>query len=361
MIREFYFRESSNSVSDNFLAFSLRFPNGRSLFVAIFKMKFWLKAVISCALLALLIWKSNIGDILRVMASADLRLYAAAFALFLFQQVVITYCWQLLLAAQNNSVPFTQTLKVHFVGSFFGTFLPSSISMDIVRAYHLSRHLRRGVDAASSMFVTRVAGFGINFLLALIVAIPVCRANNDFQILWTVAIMTFAFFAAIWVTLHRRSLQFFSGLLRRFKLAKIAGKLAHLRESILAVAVAKSAMLKMLALSVFFQILGVVIIYAVGRSVGIGLDFWHCCIYVPLITAIAVLPISVLGIGIREGAFVFFFTQAGVPQAAALSLSLLLFSQSLLMAAMGGVWYLLDKAKIQLDTTIKREALSPTD
>lgn len=325
-------------------------------------MKFWLKAVISVALLALLIWKSNLGDLLNVMANADLRLYVAAFALFLFQQVVVTYCWQLLLVAQSNAVPFLKTLQVHFVGSFFGTFLPSSISMDVVRAYHLSRHLRRGVDAASSMFVTRVAGFGINFLLALIVAVPVCRASNDFQILWTVAILTCAFFAAIWVILHRWSLQLLSSLLRRFNLAKIADKLLHVRESILEVAVSKSAMLKMLALSVFFQILGVVIIYVVGRGLSIDLGFWHYCIYVPLITAIAVLPVSVLGIGIREGAFVFFFTQAGVPKAAALSLSLLLFSQSLLMAAMGGIWYLLDKGKVHVvGLNAEKEAFSTTE
>jgi len=325
-------------------------------------MKFWLKSIISIALLALLIWKANLGDIVTVIATADKRLYFAAFALFLFQQIVVTYCWQLLLVAQNNAVPFLKTLQVHFVGSFFGTFLPSSISMDIVRAYHLSRHLRRGVDAASSMFVTRVAGFGINFLLALIVAIPVCRASNDFQILWTVAILTFAFFAAIWVILHRWSLQLVSSLLRRFKLAKIADKLQHVRESILEVAVAKSAMLKMLALTLFFQMLGIIIIFIVGRAVGIGLDFQYYCIYIPLITAIAVLPVSILGIGIREGAFVFFFTQAGVPKAAALSLSLLLFSQSLLMAAMGGIWYLLDKAKLQtIDMSIKQEALSSTE
>ncbi len=325
-------------------------------------MKFWLKAIFSVALLALLIWKSNLGDLLNVMASADLRLYAAAFALFLFQQVVVTYCWQLLLVAQKNAVPFWQTLKVHFIGSFFGTFLPSSISMDVIRAYHLSRHLRRGVDAASSMFVTRVAGFGINFLLALLVAIPVCRANNDFQLLWTVAIFTVAFFAAIWIVLHRWALQLFSSILRRFKLAKIADKLLHVRESILEVAVAKSAMLKMLLLSVFFQLLGVVIIYIVGRALEIQLAFGYYCIYVPLITAIAVLPVSVLGIGIREGAFVFFFTQAGVPKATALSLSLLLFSQSLLMAAMGGIWYLLDKSKVQtIGLDIEKEAFSTTE
>lgn len=324
-------------------------------------MKFWLKAVISCALLALLIWISNVAEIIQVMSGADLRLYVAAFALFLFQQVIVTYCWQLLLVAQKNAVPFWQTLKVHFIGSFFGTFLPSSISMDVIRAFHLSRHLRRGVDAASSMFVTRVAGFGINFLLALLVAIPVSRANNDFQILWAVVISTFAFFAAIWMVLHRWSLQLLSAVLQRFKLAKIADKLQHVREAILEVAVAKSAMLKMLALTLFFQLLGIIIIFIVGRALGIGLDFQYYCIYIPLITAIAVLPVSILGIGIREGAFVFFFTQAGVPKAAALSLSLLLFSQSLLMAAMGGIWYLLGSTKVPFNVNVKDQVLSPSD
>ncbi|MDZ7291261.1 MAG: flippase-like domain-containing protein [candidate division KSB1 bacterium] len=324
-------------------------------------MKFWLKAVISAVLLALLIWKVNLGELIGVMASADLGIYVTAFALFLFQQVVVAYCWQLLLAVQKNAVPFIKTLHVHFAGSFFGTFLPSSISMDIVRAYYLSRHLRRGLDAASSMFVTRVVGFGVNFLMALLVAIPVTRANNDPHLLWTVAALTLAFFAAIWVTLNRRLLQLMSGLLRRCKLGKIADKLVDFREAILQVAEAKDAILRLLALSVFFQILGIVIIFIVGRAVAIDLDFWHYCIYVPLITAIAVLPISVLGIGIREGAFVFFLTQAGVLKAQALSLSLLLFSQSLLMAVIGGIWYLFDKSEIRAASITKREVLSPTE
>jgi hypothetical protein len=116
------------------------------------------------------------------------------------------------------------------------------------------------------------------------------------------------------------------------------------------------------ALSVFFQSLGVVIVFVVGRAVAIDLDLGRYFIYIPLITAIAVLPISVLGVGIREGAFVFFFTQAGVLKAQALSLSLLLFSQSLLMALIGGIWYLFDKAKVQaVEVSVKREALSPTD
>jgi predicted signal transduction protein with EAL and GGDEF domain len=105
-----------------------------------------------------------------------------------------------------------------------------------------------------------------------------------------------------------------------------------------------------------------VVIFLVGRAVGIELGIGYYFIYIPLITALAVLPISVLGIGIREGAFVFFFAQAGVPQAQALSLSLLLFSQSLLMALIGGVWYTFDKAKVQAEVRqVNREMVSQAD
>jgi hypothetical protein len=325
-------------------------------------MKLWMKAVISAVLIALLIWKSSPEKLVAVIAETDLNKYAAAFLLFLFQQVVVAYCWQILLVAQKNRVPFVRTLEVHFVGSFFGTFLPSSIGMDIVRAYRLSRYLRHGVDAASSMFVTRVVGFLVNYVLALVVAIPVSRAIANPHLFWTVVGLTLAFIAAIWVTLHRWSLQIVNGLLHRMKLIKLADKLAHFRTAILQFTETRSAMLKLLALSLFFQVFGVFIIFTVGRAVAIDLDLWYYFIYIPLITAITVLPISLAGIGIREGAFVFFFTQAGVLEAQALSLALLLFSQSLLMAMMGGIWYLLDKNKVQaMHRRVKQEVFSETE
>jgi uncharacterized protein (TIRG00374 family) len=325
-------------------------------------MKFWIKAGISLALLAVLVWKSNLNALIGVMAETDLKVYSAAFLLFLFQQVVVAYCWQLLLRAQNNRVPFVRTLEVHFVGSFFGTFLPSSITMDIVRAYRLSRHLRRGVDAASSMFVTRVVGFWVNFVLASIVAIPVGQGTSNPHLAWTLAAVTLGFVAAIWIALNRWSMQLVRRILQRLNLIKIADKMERIRGAILQFALAKQAIFKLLVLSLFFQIVGIVVIFLVGRAVGIELGIGYYFIYIPLITALAVLPISVLGIGIREGAFVFFFAQAGVPQAQALSLSLLLFSQSLLMALIGGVWYTFDKAKVQAEVRqVNREMVSQAD
>ena len=304
-------------------------------------MKLWLKALLSLAMMALLLWQIELAPLFAAFTATKLELSLLAFALFLFQQVVVAYAWHILLAGQNRNLPFRKTLEVHCLGSFFGTFLPSSVGMDVIRAYRLGRYLERGVDSASAMFVTRVVGFLVNFLLALLVAIPVSRTLDNPSLFGFVLLLTAMFIACVWMVLNEKLLGLMKHVLGRFKLARIADKITGFRAGIVSIGRNRRAMFNLVALSFFYQSLGIVIIYVLGRALGIELAIWHYFIYIPLITTITVLPISLAGIGIREGAFVFFFAQAGVAQAQALSLSLLLFAQTLALALLGGVWYLL--------------------
>jgi uncharacterized membrane protein YbhN (UPF0104 family) len=50
-------------------------------------------------------------------------------------------------------------------------------------------------------------------------------------------------------------------------------------------------------------------------------------------------PISLAGLGVREGIFIYLFTRIGVSQEAALSLSLLFFFVTLLVSVLGGIEY----------------------
>ncbi|MDZ7275997.1 MAG: flippase-like domain-containing protein [candidate division KSB1 bacterium] len=302
-----------------------------------------MKATLSLAVLALLFWKAELPQVAAAFATAHAALWLTAFVLFLVQQVMVTYCWQILLAANGSAPPFRKTLEVHCIGSFFGTFLPTSVAMDVIRAYRLGRHLQRGVDAASSLFVVRVLGFLVIFLLALLVAVPVSRTLSDSRLFWPVLLALAAFAGAVALLLQKHALALIQAGCRRFGWEALAAKLGRLRESILAYRHARSALGGVLALTWLYQILGIVIIYLTGRSLGIELAIWHYFIYIPLITTIALLPVSLAGLGIREGAFVFFFAQAGVAQAQALSLSLLIFAQSLALALLGGIWYVLVK------------------
>lgn len=310
-------------------------------------MKLWMKAAFSLALMALLFWKVDLQQILAAFAATNLNLWLAAFVLFLMQQVLVTYCWQILLVAHHSAPPFIKTLEVHCVGSFFGTFLPTSVAMDVIRAYRLGRYLKHRVDAAGSLFVTRVIGFLVIFMLALIVAIPVSRALQEARLFWLVLAGLVAFIAAVSVVLQKNAAGLLQAALQRMGLNSLADKIAGFRASILVYGQSRRALLLLLALTWLYQILGIFIIYLVGRSLGIELAIWHYFIYIPLITTIALLPVSLAGLGIREGAFVFFFAQAGVAQAQALSLSLMIFAQSVALALLGGLWYLLAKEQLE--------------
>jgi uncharacterized protein (TIRG00374 family) len=301
--------------------------------------KLWIKALISLVLLAVLIWQVDLQQLFAAVLATQLELSLAAFLFFLAQQVVVAWAWQIPLAANGGAAPFMKTLEVHFVGSFFGTFLPSSVSMDIFRAYRLGRYTQRGVDSASAMFATRVIGFLVNFLLALIVAIPVSRTLHNMSIFWLVLSTTIAFVFALWLMLNARAIGVMKQLLVRFKLARVADKLGMFRESILALGRTRRVLINLIVISFLYQIGGIFIVYVLGRALSVEMELWRYFIYIPLIAAISVLPISLAGIGIREGAFVFFLSQAGVPQAQALSLSLMLYAQTLAMALLGGVWY----------------------
>ncbi|MCA9734710.1 MAG: flippase-like domain-containing protein [Deferribacteres bacterium] len=301
---------------------------------------FFFKGLISIGLIsALLYWKVDLKELGQAFQQVDYLLYIVSTLLFFIQQGVIAWCWQIVLRAQDNQIPFKRILQVHWIGAFFGTFMPTSIGMDIVRAFSLKKYLRNGVHAMSSMFVTRVVGFVINFAIALVVAIPVAQQTGNVRLFWTVLVMTVAFCGGIWLMLHPRLLKLFAPLFQRFKLDRIYQKLVEFQEGTKELRHAKSAMIKLLLLSLFFQIFGIIIIYLVGLSLGLDIAFQHYFIIIPLITTITILPLSVAGIGVREGAFVFFLVPLGATESQAFSLSLLVFAQWVGMALTGGIVY----------------------
>ena len=77
----------------------------------------------------------------------------------------------------------------------------------------------------------------------------------------------------------------------------------------------------------------------------VGLGYYF--VYVPVIFVISMLPISVAGIGVREGSFVYFFSQVGASKPEAFSLSLAVFLQAVGLALLGGALYWMNGLALQ--------------
>ena len=84
----------------------------------------------------------------------------------------------------------------------------------------------------------------------------------------------------------------------------------------------KGIILKTLLISVFIQLSGIFAVYILAIGIGEHIPFLACLVFLPLIVMFTALPISISGIGVREGAFILFFGFIGVMPNVATAISL---------------------------------------
>jgi hypothetical protein len=95
-----------------------------------------------------------------------------------------------------------------------------------------------------------------------------------------------------------------------------------------------------LLMSLFLQVTYIACVYLIGIALGMEVPFRFYLSSIPLIWIITMIPVSISGIGLREGGFVFFFSMIGVKSEKSIALSLLVFSQMVLIGLIGGIMYL---------------------
>ena len=81
--------------------------------------------------------------------------------------------------------------------------------------------------------------------------------------------------------------------------------------------------------------------YVLSYAAGVRINAIHFYILVPIISVIALLPISMAGLGIREASSKYFFSAVGMSGEIAVAISLLSFSIIVLLALAGGFVYVI--------------------
>jgi uncharacterized membrane protein YbhN (UPF0104 family) len=91
------------------------------------------------------------------------------------------------------------------------------------------------------------------------------------------------------------------------------------------------------SVSVVNSLFTIVATLLAARSIGVNIDAIYFFIFMPIIWIIITIPISLSGLGLREGAFVFFFSQVGVTPSDAVAISLLYYSYNVVIGVAGGL------------------------
>lgn len=288
-----------------------------------------LRVSVSLAILYLIFYNVDVAATLERIAGLDWRALLAATVLLVVTMALHTKRWLIVLSSAGYSWKFRSAFGEMWIGYFFNQLLPSSVGGDGIRALRQYRFGVPAVTAVRAILTERVFGFIACTLLGII-AVPVMLSMAPVAPATVAVGITVAMgLVGILVLLHADS-RLLGFLPRRFayELRLVGDALRNRSSSAAAMAVSFAMQL---------CIAGTIGIL----SLGLGVDASPVVVALLFqpVTLITLVPITLAGWGVREGALVAVLSAVGVSGADALPLSLC-FGAMLLLVSLPG-WFFL--------------------
>lgn len=299
------------------------------------------KLLISFGLLFFLYRKTPIEAITNVLGDLDFRYFPLVGLLLFINTLLSARKWQLLLAADEVDIPLSTLTVTYLIGSFYNMFLPSNIGGDSYRIYDIAKKSSQGVRSVASVFADRFSGFLALVILSCLASIGVSAGFGKpifligpLLILLVLLLILVALVKQTPINLFLR----YSRLDRFEQVTRLLGKFFLSMENY---GTNRRLIIQVMAISFAFQFSVICVVYLLALSLHAQASFTYFVAFVPLITLMEALPISIYGIGIRDMGYVFFFGWAGLTDIQTRSLALLFLAVTVCYSLVGGVLYLL--------------------
>lgn len=264
------------------------------------------------------------------LAALGATLYKCHWTGIIFSIVMVNICmfvsalkWQPLLKVQQIKLPYAKVLSFYYVGLFANNFLPSSIGGDAMRIYDVARSTEKPKEAAASVIMERLLAsmaLALTAGLALMLASKIEGTSHIYWLVGGILTVCLGAFGVFLVYPFSENAIIGKWLCRLYKYKEYP-----------------AVLFKVLLLSFVFQALlvaaNIFIFQALDSNIQLAKHFF----YIPVIMAISMLPLSINGIGVREGMYVMLYGRAGVDPSTAVMCSLLFFMLVTITSLVGGI------------------------
>lgn len=296
-----------------------------------------LKILVTILLFSWVLSQVDLDSLASSLSNTDLLYFSLAIASHAIAFLIFSLRWWYLYKTGDNSSKYRDTIKSYYLGLFFNNFLPTGIGGDVVRILRLRK---LGYDThilISSSLMDRILGL-TSILMMGLVALSITPN-------FAVSPNTKFFISAIAILAPLGLLFLFSDYmpkLTKFVSQKLhKGKLTEFTLTVLSTLHEyrhnRPRVLIALILSIIAQYFIIISYILIGVSLDINLSIALYFIIIPIVFLATSLPISVGGLGVREGVIVSLFTLFYVDTQAAIALSFLYFVTILLISLPGGL------------------------
>lgn len=299
-----------------------------------------LQIAFSVGAVALIARHVDLRETGRILAGARVGWALFAVALYFVGQVMSAFRWWLIGRSVGLRESLAAYVRFYFIGMFFMFFGPSTLGGDFVRGLYLAEGGGRRARAFNSVVFDRLNGLVILVAIgaASFVLFPRYRElSPKFTLMFWV---TLAFGSALlvgWMLAPRLVRWFFAPdhRIRRF----VEGDLGPFWSDRFMLVAASTV-------SFFFHLVQIAAQWVVSRALGIEVPFSYICVFHPLVSALASIPITFSGIGLRETGYLFFLTQIGVDPPSAVAYGSLWLLVIVANSVIGGLVFLANGARL---------------
>ena len=315
---------------------------------------FLMKLLVSTGLIVFFLTQIHIERFLGTLVAARFSYIALALVVYLFSQILSAGRWMVLARPLGFEEPFKEIVGYYLIGMFFNLFAPGTVGGDVSRVYYLARndksHWEKAgwavstVPAAVSVFMDRAVGMAVLVWLGAIGLL----LFPEYPVPYAIRSVTFA--VAVGLVVAGACVPLF----RPFLPEDGHPAVVKLRFALRAYRTKWSVIPTAVVFSFLLHLIQAWIHVVLGWALEINIPFSYCIILYPLVGTFAAIPISLNGIGLREGGYLFLLGLIGINAEKGVAFGLLLFLVVGVDSLIGGLLFLLKKNPRPVDDVLAK-------
>ena len=300
----------------------------------------FLKGAISLGLLAFFLSRIDLTHLLEALSNAKFSYVAICLAVYVLGQCLSSIRWALLARTVGFDNPLADFTVYYFIGMFFSLFTPSTVGGDVGRVFYLAREgANRKDNGGATAFATIsvLADRAIGMAVLVWIGAVALLIFPEYRLPPTILYVTYAIGAGLLL-----------GLLALPFLSRIMPGKNHRIAKNLHIALQRyprhwHAIVNAMLISVVVHVIQAWMHILIGRALNFDIPWSYALIIYPLVGTFSALPISLNGIGLREGGYIFLLNRIGVSSAHAIAFGLLWFAVIVIDSLIGGLVFILRK------------------
>jgi uncharacterized protein (TIRG00374 family) len=300
-----------------------------------------IKIAVSTFLIAILVWNIEWSDFLSEFRGMSPGLTITAVVLLWVQYPLSAWKWRKSLRLHGMQYQVSYLLRVHCIGFFFNSFLPTAIGGDAYRAFRTMDKADRKAYAISAIVAERILGLLALVFLGYFSAIYlVYQGLLLHRGLVTLALALVAV-AALGVCIAWRLgfHEWFWGKLQR------QSRLEPLVDSVRVISANRRHFSGLVGLSLLFQGVAILTIAVLFAAVDLPGRLFESGFSAAAAGVASMLPISINGIGVMESSFVVAGMEAQLPYAKSVLVALFLRAFMVVASIVFGILYALEPSE----------------